>query len=457
MTTSPHGSAAPTANAEARSGQGAWRRPHGNVGALEADPWHLVAARRGTEPVFLWWDPATGVAFAALGAVASFVAPETSRFEAARQWCSTVVERVQRPAEHLGLPLVVGAFAFDAAARTCDASWSEWPRSWLWVPEIVAYDAGGGLLVRGHGADGERRAARLGRHLPPFPERPASPAPPLPPATERDRGRYRDVVRSALNFIDDGGARKLVVARAQAVESPGDRDFDALATARALRRSQAHATTFALARGDRWFVGATPELLVERRAGRIDSLALAATRPQDPRHEPWLPSAKEQHEHELVVAGIARDLAPLCDDLTIGAQPVARPAGGIVHLATPIHGRSSLDLVSLVAALHPTPALAGAPRDAACRWLARHEGFDRGLYAGPVGWLGGDGDGLFVAAIRSALITARSARLFAGAGIVRGSVPDDEWRETQAKLATLGGAIATRPRDRAASAEVTLP
>jgi isochorismate synthase EntC len=160
--------------------------------------------------------------------------------------------------------------------------------------------------------------------------------------------------------------------------------------------------------------------LVERRAGRIDSLALAATRPQDPRHEPWLPSAKEQHEHELVVAGIARDLAPLCDDLTIGAQPVARPAGGIVHLATPIHGRSSLDLVSLVAALHPTPALAGAPRDAACRWLARHEGFDRGLYAGPVGWLGGDGDGL-------------------------------------AKLATLGGAIATRPRDRAASAEVTLP
>ncbi|MHB1628300.1 MAG: chorismate-binding protein, partial [Bacilli bacterium] len=84
--------------------------------------------------------------------------------------------------------------------------------------------------------------------------------------------------------------------------------------------------------------------------------------------------------------------------------------------------------------LHPTPAVAGSPKRTALQIIREREHMDRGWYAGPLGWIEGEGDGMFVVTLRSALLDERGADLFAGAGIVEGSEPLDEWRETEWKM-----------------------
>jgi isochorismate synthase EntC len=116
----------------------------------------------------------------------------------------------------------------------------------------------------------------------------------------------------------------------------------------------------------------------------------------------------------------------------------------VAHLATTIRARlrdpsvSALDVATL---LHPTPAVAGVPCEAALAAIAELEGFDRGLYAGPVGWVDARGDGDWAVALRSATLHGARARLVAGAGIVAGSDPVAEWDETESKLAAMRSAL----------------
>jgi menaquinone-specific isochorismate synthase len=130
-------------------------------------------------------------------------------------------------------------------------------------------------------------------------------------------------------------------------------------------------------------------------------------------------------------------LEPRCADLHADAVPEVAVFGPVAHLATPIRGRlstpapSALELARL---LHPTPAVGGTPRRAALDAIRELEGFDRGRYAGPVGWVDARGDGEWAIALRGAELDGARARLVAGAGIVAGSDPDAEWAETQAKL-----------------------
>jgi isochorismate synthase EntC len=103
--------------------------------------------------------------------------------------------------------------------------------------------------------------------------------------------------------------------------------------------------------------------------------------------------------------------------------------------------RDEAGLLSLAAQLHPTPAVGGAPRDVALDLIAEHEGFDRGWYAGPIGWLGADGDGELMVALRCGLVAGREATLFAGCGIVADSDPAREWDESRLKLRTMTTAL----------------
>jgi isochorismate synthase EntC len=111
----------------------------------------------------------------------------------------------------------------------------------------------------------------------------------------------------------------------------------------------------------------------------------------------------------------------------------------IQHLESEISARahSGTTVLEVLAALHPTPAVCGFPRDQAQELLAQEEGFERGWYAGPVGWFDLEGNGVFAPALRSAVLSDGSWRLFAGAGIVEGSSPDAEWTETAIKLETV--------------------
>jgi menaquinone-specific isochorismate synthase len=108
----------------------------------------------------------------------------------------------------------------------------------------------------------------------------------------------------------------------------------------------------------------------------------------------------------------------------------------VLHLASTIHAQvaEEISVLDCVAALHPTPAVGGAPREAALAYLDRCEDLDRDRYAGPVGWFDATGDGEFYLGIRAAMLDGPSARLIAGAGIVAGSDPDSELAETQLKL-----------------------
>jgi menaquinone-specific isochorismate synthase len=149
-------------------------------------------------------------------------------------------------------------------------------------------------------------------------------------------------------------------------------------------------------------------------------------------------SAKDGLEHRLVIDAVVDDLRECGVDVTTVRGPEVARLATVIHLATTIAGtvdaRSACSALDLALRLHPTPAVGGAPRDAALAMLRQLEPFDRGCYAGPVGWVDARGDGEWAVALRCAELDGPTARLVAGAGVVAGSHPDAEWAETQAKL-----------------------
>jgi len=149
-------------------------------------------------------------------------------------------------------------------------------------------------------------------------------------------------------------------------------------------------------------------------------------------------------EHAVVVQDVRRILDAFCEDLVHPHEPELLGTANVWHLATPFRGQlhdPSTSVLDIVAALHPTAAVAGMPRDLASELLAELEPIDRGAYAGPVGWVDANGDGEFAIALRCAEITGKTARLFAGAGIVADSVPEAEVDETERKFRALLDAL----------------
>jgi menaquinone-specific isochorismate synthase len=246
-------------------------------------------------------------------------------------------------------------------------------------------------------------------------------------------------VHAILEAIAAGELAKAVLAREAVVHA--DAPFDARVVVDRLRATQGGCVVFA-AGGN---VGATPELLVRRRGTAVVSRPMAGTIPRgatdagDSASEAALAaSVKDGLEHRLVVDAVVDGLrASGVDIASVRGPDVARLAT-VSHLATTIAGtvepRSARSALELALRLHPTPAVGGAPRDAALAMLEDLETFDRGRYAGPVGWVDAHGDGEWAVALRCAELDGNTARLVAGAGVVAGSDPDAEWAETQAKL-----------------------
>lgn len=253
---------------------------------------------------------------------------------------------------------------------------------------------------------------------------------------------YAEAVAQAVALIRGGEARKVVLARTIEVEA--GRTLDLRRLAQRLRAVDPHAYTFAASTNEGVFVGASPELLVARRGAvvRANPLAGSAPRAGDPHEdranaEQLLASAKDREEHRIVVEAIAEHLQPLCDELRWDPEPRLRETPNVWHLSTAFEGvlrEPAPDALALALRLHPTPAVGGSPTDVACAAIDRLEPFDRGPYAGPVGWVDAAGDGEWAIALRCALLSDERATLFAGAGIVAGSDPDAEVEETERKF-----------------------
>jgi menaquinone-specific isochorismate synthase len=156
-----------------------------------------------------------------------------------------------------------------------------------------------------------------------------------------------------------------------------------------------------------------------------------------------LRSEKDLREHRLVLESIARRLAQLGMPVDTAARPTLRRLANVQHLATAVSVPlpEGVRLLDALAVLHPTPAVGGTPREAAIAAIRGLEGFPRGLYAGALGWMNGRGGGEFFVGIRSALIEGCHARVYAGAGIVAGSMPEQEFAETELKFAALVDAL----------------
>ncbi|MCY0885709.1 MAG: isochorismate synthase [Firmicutes bacterium] len=209
------------------------------------------------------------------------------------------------------------------------------------------------------------------------------------------------------------------------------------------------ATLFLLADpggGPARFVGASPELLVRTRAGRVETMCVAGSAP--PEADPvraLLASPKNRGEHAWVREHILARLAPWCTAVEAPAEPEVVRRSYIQHLVTPVQGRlrPGAGLLEVAGALHPTPAVGGAPAEAALAWLAREEGLERGWYAGAVGYVDLVGQGAFWVGLRSALLQGRQAVLYAGCGIVADSDPAAEYRESGWKMRPMLEALGT--------------
>jgi menaquinone-specific isochorismate synthase len=361
--------------------------------------------------------------------------PGPARFATADAALRHLPAEVDDPVELPGTGLVsFGSFAFDDEAAG----------SVVVVPRVVVGRRDGTTWLTTIDPPGASPAA--------------APATGPPVVPRRDRPRFAgsskpdlhwlEAVALAVERIEAGELEKVVLARDHAVWSREPFDPVDLATRLTGRFPRCH--TFVVD----GLVGATPELLLSRRGGRVVSRVLAGTtgRSEDEAEDAALGAAllasdKDRREHVFAADSVREVLEPWCDELRHDPTPRLLRLDNVQHLATTFEGRlrSPRSALEVVAALHPTAAVGGTPRARAVAMIRDLEGMDRGRYAAPVGWTDPDGDGEWGIALRCAEIAGARARLFAGVGVVAESLPEAELEETRLKLRAMQAALGEDP------------
>ncbi|WP_101297583.1 isochorismate synthase [Halegenticoccus soli] len=438
---------------------------------IPTPPFRAVV-REASAPRTVWTAPGESTVVGG-GAAATLTADGPDRFRHVREAAESLFAAGDVHAgTEAACPRLFGGFAFHdgpAAAGELDdradrdgrsepddpdehRPWDGFPGARFVLPRVQVTDTAGGtwLTVNAVGPDATAKAVerRLDRER----ERLAGlrdPGPIADPPGVAARSRTTDVddwragVTAAVERIRSGELRKVVLAQALRCELVSELSVaDALARLGETYPDCHRFLAEPAARDPRpSFFGATPERLVSLRGRTVETGALAGTtgRGETPAEDEWLAeelrtSEKDIHEHELVAEAIREQLAPVASSVSTGERTVRRLAT-VQHLWTPITAELARDehVLSLVEALHPTPAVGGLPPELALETIRETEPFDRGWYAAPVGWFDAAGNGTFAVALRSAVAAGRTATLFAGVGVVADSDPDREWDEVQLK------------------------
>ena len=342
----------------------------------------------------------------------------------------TIVQLRELAADGPG-PLAVGRVPFSERAQ-----------AWMRVPTHLVRRRGPGepWLIELVPSDGDVRPFAP---LRPVGGPPAEPFPPSQVTALPSAEGYGSMVSTAVDRIRGGALQKVVLARTMQVDA--GRTLDPQRLAHRLRAVDPHAFTFITPDGpEALLVGASPELLVSKQGLAVRSTPLAGSAPRSGDTEEdrsnadaLLASAKNREEHAIVVEAIEDVLGTFCEQLDHDREPVLVETANVWHLATRFEGHlrdPSPNVVELVAALHPTPAVGGTPTAIAKAAIEELEPFDRGGYAGGVGWMDAEGDGEWAIALRCARLDGQRATLYAGAGIVADSQPADELDETDRKF-----------------------
>ena len=421
------------------------------VPATERDP--LAVALATGPPLAYWEKPDRGFAIAAAGEAYTIRTPaDSGRFGTASSALHDLASRAHQTAldgAERAL-LLIGGFSFSPGS-----TWPGFPAGRLVLPELayIQRDPGNRVWIAATEVPADAdpaavAAALMGRIRA---ARRMAPGLVTPKVTD-DRSTedidlpdpgYLAGVGEAIRLIRDGDLKKVTLARRLDV----DKRPDLGPFLAALRQIHRTCVIFAFARpGGAVFCGATPELLARVEGLTVRTLALAGTAPRGsaPAEDQRLAhlllnDSKELEEHGYVRSELMRRLS----DRGFALDPPERTGvlelPGILHLATPINAVAPVGtgVLDVVGSLHPTPAVGGLPRDRATRWITAREPFDRGWYAGPIGYCDLSGNGEFHTALRSCLIEGNRTSLFAGAGIVSASQPEKELLETDLKLGAL--------------------
>jgi isochorismate synthase len=404
------------------------------------DPWLAAATVDNLfDRRFLWASDCERTRFAALGVSRSV------DFDGLNSAVREAAEELQLPAR-IATRLPMGLFVLgqtDGRPGAFEFGESE-TQPHCWTPQVLLVADGDSLLV--FCADAGLRRELVQRF-----KLAAQAPPPLlldgchPGLVETPldgRETWRTRVERALTGIRQGSLEKLVVSRRLVFGS--DREpFSPTASAwqvgRAIGRTGFSVSTDG---GNSMFIGATPETLLKVQDGTVTTHALAGTRERSATLEEFLASSKLAEEHTFVSDGLVGKLRPFVSNVRPGPLRVRR-SGSVAHLETPLAGnlRRGVDPLQIVSDIHPTAAIGGLPQQAAQQALRQIEPYSRGWFAAPLGWLAGNGNMHSAIAIRSQWVSAERAVALAGAGIVRESVAEEEWLETEDKFDNMRAVI----------------
>jgi isochorismate synthase len=319
------------------------------------------------------------------------------------------------------------------------------PNAMLWVPELLVAEQAGRTTLTLSCAAGEAEAApkrwralwREWTKTTAVPPAPTFGAQPNPLADQAFLARGR----AALAAIAAGTVDKLVLTRELRMQCASPfAPFVTEALLAALAARHPACAVFGVGRAGKAFVGASPETLLALAGAQVAVDALAGTAWQ----AEVLDTDKNRREHDFVARAVADGLAGLCADIAVPAAPEVMRLDTLTHLRRRVTARrpAGTGVFDLVARLHPTPAVGGAPTPAALDWLAHHGDARGAWYTGGIGWIDAAGDCDIAVALRCGLLEDGAATLYAGAGFVAGSDPEQELAETEAKLAAMHAALA---------------
>lgn len=369
------------------------------------------------------------------GEYKKFIITGEDRFDQARKWWhKQLLEfKIQNNVHGSGTgPLLFASFSFDPDEPSV-----------LVIPEIIVGKKGERSWITWIGAEKQPDIYRLNRSN-------ASNEISWLDGVNSDT-QWQDKVARAIDFIKNNKLEKIVLARDATAVSPSEIDVRGL-----LQRLEIDypSTWLFLVDG---LVGATPEMLVRLSKSLVTSRVLAGTIQKTGNEDRDLAlaaslakSSKDLEEHEYAVKSVADALAPFCSSTNVPESPFVLHLTNVMHLATDVTGvlndsAKSIDIFKLISQLHPSAAVCGTPTEVAKKLISQLEQMNRTRYAGPVGWIDGNGDGEMAIALRCGMLSEdkKSIRIFAGCGIVAGSDPTTEFAESQAKLMPMRTAINT--------------
>jgi isochorismate synthase len=378
----------------------------------------------------------------------------TDRFTVtAEAWSRLLANAVIHDSENIGGPILFGGFAFDPQCGTTPL-WEGFPDGRMTLPTLMFTFADDStwltanfIVQPGQPVDLTWIQQTLERVV--FAPESLGAETHITAIEEvREAEAWERDVAYVADAIQAGELEKAVLARA--IRLCADRPFDEAAALERLAANFGDCMVFAVGRGDRCFLGATPERLASVHGDRFATMVLAgsARRGATPQEDDQvgrdlLNSAKDRHEHAVVLQTILESISGAVDAPQYHASPELLKLGNVQHLCTPIVGKlaEGVSLMGLVQRLHPTPAVGGRPLDTALALIREREGLDRGWYAAPIGWIDARGEGEFAVALRSALVHGDEATLFAGCGIMADSDPLREYEESRLKFRAMLSAL----------------